>query len=51
MPFYHVIADMNDTEEAFGYERRFRYVCQENLELCDVAESATAVPFYQLKEI
>ena len=42
MPFYHVIADMNDTEEAFGHERPFRYVCQENLELCDVENSATA---------
>lgn len=35
MPFYHIIADTNDTEEAFGHQRRFRYVCQENLEPCD----------------
>jgi len=35
MPFYHVIADVNDTAQAFGNERPFRYVCQENLELCN----------------
>lgn len=34
MPFYHVIPDLNDTVKAFGQERPFRYVCQENLELC-----------------
>ena len=34
MPFYHVVADSNDTTEAFGAERRYRYVCQENLERC-----------------
>lgn len=34
MPFYHVIPDLNDTVEAFGAERPFRYVCQENLVLC-----------------
>ncbi len=38
MPFYHVIADSNDTTEAFGSERRYRYVCQENLERCPVDE-------------
>jgi len=34
MPFYHVIPDLDDTVKAFGQGRPFRYVCQENLELC-----------------
>lgn len=34
MPFYHIIPDLNDTVKAFGQERPFRYVCQENLILC-----------------
>lgn len=34
MPFYHIIPDLSDTVKAFGQERRFRYVCQENLEWC-----------------
>ena len=34
MPFFHVVADTNDTLQAFGQERKYRYVCQENLELC-----------------
>mmetsp|Transcript_9863 Transcript_9863/g.18550 ORF Transcript_9863/g.18550 Transcript_9863/m.18550 type:complete len:808 (+) Transcript_9863:116-2539(+) len=34
MPFYHVIPDLSDAVKAFGRERPFRYVCQENLELC-----------------
>jgi len=33
MPFYHIYADNNDTTKAFGQQRPFRYVCQENLEL------------------
>jgi hemimethylated DNA binding protein len=35
MPFYHIAADANDTMQAFGQERRFRYVCEENLEIVD----------------
>ena len=34
MPFYHVVADRGDTARAFGQERPFRYVCEENLEVC-----------------
>ncbi len=34
MPFYHVLADIDDTVRAFGQERPFRYVCQDNLEHC-----------------
>lgn len=34
MPFYHVIPDLNDTVKAFGQERPFRYVCQDNLVIC-----------------
>lgn len=34
MPFYHILADRNDTASAFGAERPFRYVCSENLEEC-----------------
>jgi hemimethylated DNA binding protein len=41
MPFYHVIADLDDTVAAFGSERSFRYVCQANLELCPESESKT----------
>jgi len=33
-PFYHVIPDPSDTMVAFGGERSWRYVCEENLELC-----------------
>ena len=33
-PFYHVIPDPHDCVRAFGGTRPFRYVCQENLELC-----------------
>jgi len=33
-PFYHVIPDRSDTMVAFGGERPWRYVCEENLELC-----------------
>jgi len=33
-PFYHVIPDQNDCVRAFGGERPFRYVCEENLERC-----------------
>eukprot|EP00534_Pseudo-nitzschia_fraudulenta_P005851 CAMPEP_0201177128 /NCGR_PEP_ID=MMETSP0851-20130426/106649_1 /ASSEMBLY_ACC=CAM_ASM_000631 /TAXON_ID=183588 /ORGANISM="Pseudo-nitzschia fraudulenta, Strain WWA7" /LENGTH=814 /DNA_ID=CAMNT_0047460667 /DNA_START=71 /DNA_END=2512 /DNA_ORIENTATION=- len=33
-PFYHVIPDRNDVMVAFGAERRWRYVCEENLEPC-----------------
>jgi len=43
MPFYHVIPDLQDTVEAFGQERPFRYVCQENLELCPESEKAIEV--------
>jgi len=32
-PFYHIYPDVNDTIEAFGGPRHFRYVCQDNLEL------------------
>jgi len=38
MPFYHVAPDLEDTVKAFGQERPFRYVCQENLELCPESE-------------
>ena len=33
-PFYHVIPDRSDTMVAFGAERPWRYVCEENLEPC-----------------
>jgi hemimethylated DNA binding protein len=33
-PFLHIRTDTRDCEEIFGSERPFRYVCQENLELC-----------------
>jgi len=33
-PFYHVIPDRGDVMTAFGGERPWRYVCEENLELC-----------------
>jgi hypothetical protein len=33
-PFYHVIPDRSDAMVAFGGERPWRYVCEENLELC-----------------
>jgi len=33
-PFYHVIPDRSDVMVAFGGERPWRYVCEENLELC-----------------
>jgi hemimethylated DNA binding protein len=38
MPFYHVVPDLGDTVKAFGQERPFRYVCQENLEVCPESE-------------
>ena len=34
MPFYHVVPDNNDCLRIFGSERKFRYVCDENLEIC-----------------
>ena len=34
MPFYHVIPDNNDCLQIFGSERKFRYVCDENIEIC-----------------
>ena len=43
MPFYHVMADINDTETAFGHERPTRYVVQENLELCPENERVLEV--------
>ncbi|KAL3902407.1 MAG: hypothetical protein SGARI_005850 [Bacillariaceae sp.] len=33
-PFYHVIPDPGDVLVAFGGERPWRYVCEENLEPC-----------------
>jgi hemimethylated DNA binding protein len=33
-PFYHVIPDPRDVLVAFGGERPWRYVCEENLEAC-----------------
>jgi hemimethylated DNA binding protein len=33
-PFYHVIPDQSDCIQAFGGERPFRYVCEDNLEFC-----------------
>ena len=33
-PFYHVIPDRNDVMVAFGGERPWRYVCEENLQVC-----------------
>ena len=33
-PFYHIVPDQNDCIEAFGGERPWRYVCEENLEIC-----------------
>lgn len=38
MPFYHVIPDTDDTIKAFGSERSFRYVCQDNLLPCNKDE-------------
>jgi hemimethylated DNA binding protein len=35
-PFYHIYPDANDCIKAFGGTRSFRYVCQDNLELCPV---------------
>jgi len=37
-PFYHVIPDEADCIRVFGGPRSFRYVCQENLELCKSTE-------------
>ena len=37
-PFYHVIPDEDDCIRVFGGPRSFRYVCQENLELCKSTE-------------
>ena len=34
-PFYHIRPDENDCIRAFGGPRSFRYVCQDNLELCE----------------
>jgi len=34
IPFYLVMPDQNDCVKAFGSERSFRYVCEENLDLC-----------------
>jgi len=34
LPFYHIVPDQNDCIQAFGGERPFRYVCDENLEKC-----------------
>jgi heat shock protein HspQ len=36
-PFYHVIPDENDCIRAFGGSRSFRYVCQDNLEVCETS--------------
>lgn len=33
-PFYHVVPDRDDSVAAFGAERPFRYVCEENLQEC-----------------
>lgn len=43
MPFYHVMADINDTATAFGHERPTRYVVEENLELCPENERVLEV--------
>eukprot|EP00804_Cyclotella_cryptica_P027490 CCRYP_007465-RB/>CCRYP_007465-RB protein AED:0.01 eAED:0.01 QI:1883/1/1/1/1/1/3/591/596 len=37
-PFYHIRPDENDCIRAFGGPRSFRYVCQDNLELCEPTE-------------
>lgn len=39
-PFYHIRPDENDCVRAFGGPRSFRYVCQDNLELCESTELA-----------
>ena len=33
-PFYAIYPDTNDCIESFGSKRNWRYVCQDNLELC-----------------
>ena len=43
-PFYHVIPDANDCVKAFGSERSFRYVVDDNLELCPPNQSIIDVP-------
>jgi len=43
-PFYHVIPDVNDCVKAFGGERSFRYVIDDNLELCPSNQSIIDVP-------
>jgi hypothetical protein len=35
-PFYTIIPDPSDTMAAFGGERSWRYVCEENLEPCPI---------------
>jgi hemimethylated DNA binding protein len=35
-PFYHIYPDANDCVIAFGGPRGFRYVCQDNLEICPI---------------
>ena len=39
-PFYHIRPDENDCVREFGGPRSFRYVCQDNLELCEATELA-----------
>lgn len=49
-PFYHVIPDANDCVRAFGAERPFRYVVDENLELCPKNQSVIDVPHLDTEE-
>ena len=43
-PFYHVVPDQNDCIKAFGGERSFRYVIDDNLEVCPSNQSIIDVP-------
>eukprot|EP00559_Dactyliosolen_fragilissimus_P008986 CAMPEP_0184864100 /NCGR_PEP_ID=MMETSP0580-20130426/13750_1 /TAXON_ID=1118495 /ORGANISM="Dactyliosolen fragilissimus" /LENGTH=739 /DNA_ID=CAMNT_0027362747 /DNA_START=281 /DNA_END=2500 /DNA_ORIENTATION=+ len=40
MPFYHIKPDQGDMVQAFGGQRSFRYVCEENLEVCPFEETS-----------
>ena len=49
-PFYHVLPDVNDCIRAFGGERSFRYVCEENLEVCPRTQSVMDIPDLDLNQ-
>jgi len=49
-PFYHVIPDVNDCVRAFGAERHFRYVVDDNLEPCPKNQSVIDAPHLDTEE-